>query len=87
MVIGILTCIVCILLIFVLSLLHYTKKLQDNINYYNYSNLATRYRLSMVEYHIRQYREGTNPFTTLRNITNVLKLENKEVVGYDKNKD
>lgn len=35
--------------------------------------LYNKNKISMIEYHYRNFKEGQNAFTTLRNISNVLK--------------
>lgn len=63
---------ICFILIYKL------KNIEDL--YYNDKQvfLNTKNKLSMIEYHYRNYKEGQNAFTTLRDISNTLKDLDKE---------
>lgn len=59
---------IIILLVIVKKYLYYKSKykIEKKMNLY-YKN-----KLSMLEYHFRNYREGKNPYTILRNIGDIL---------------
>lgn len=47
-------------------------KLKQSIEQINTSEYKYKNIFSMVEYYIRNYKEGENPFTVLRDITNLV---------------
>ena len=72
--ISILTLIFFILLI--ISKIKY-KKLYNQLIDKNKEFTHVKNRLSMIEYYHRNYKEGKNPFTVLRDISNTLYEEDK----------
>lgn len=67
----------------VVKLLIEVKYFQEKISEDNYSHLLSKNKLSMVEYYFRELKETKgNPYTFIRNISNVLQLKDEEVVGY-----
>lgn len=67
----------------VVKLLIEVKYFQEKIAEDNYSHLLSKNKLSMVEYYFRELKETNgNPYTFIRNISNVLQMKNEEVVGY-----
>lgn len=80
----IISLIIILILLFCIFTLNKTiNELQDKLDSDKYNNTVNRNRICMVEYYMRNYKEGENPFTVLRDISNVLKMENEEVVGYE----
>ncbi len=76
---GIITIILIVCIIFLQRTIHNL----ENIIYKNeYENTVNKNRISMVEYHFRNYKEGENAFTVLRKIGDVLKMNKEEVSGY-----
>ena len=67
----------------VVKLLIEVKYFQEKISEDNYSHLLSKNKLSMVEYYFRALKETKgNPYTFIRNISNVLQMKDEEVVGY-----
>lgn len=67
----------------VVKLLIEVKYFQEKISEDNYSHLLSKNKLSMVEYYFRELKETKgNPYTFIRNISNVLQMKDEEVVGY-----
>lgn len=67
----------------VVKLLIEVKYFQEKIDEDNYSHLLSKNKLSMVEYYFRELKETKgNPYTFIRNISNVLQMKDEEVVGY-----
>lgn len=67
----------------VVKLLIEVKYFQEKIYEDNYSHLLSKNKLSMVEYYFRELKETKgNPYTFIRNISNVLQMKDEEVVGY-----
>ncbi len=67
----------------VVKLLIEMKYFQEKISEDNYSHLLSKNKLSMVEYYFRELKETKgNPYTFIRNISNVLQMKDEEVVGY-----
>lgn len=67
----------------VVKLLIEVKYFQKKISEDNYSHLLSKNKLSMVEYYFRELKETKgNPYTFIRNISNVLQMKDEEVVGY-----
>lgn len=67
----------------VVKLLLEVKYFQEKISEDNYSHLLSKNKLSMVEYYFRELKETKgNPYTFIRNISNVLQMKDEEVVGY-----
>lgn len=67
----------------VVKLLIEVKYFQEKISEDNYSHLLSKNKLSMVEYYFRELKETNgNPYTFIRNISNVLQMKDEEVVGY-----
>lgn len=65
------------------KLLIEVKYFQEKIVEDNYSHLLSKNKLSMVEYYFRELKETKgNPYTFIRNISNVLQMKDEEVVGY-----
>ena len=65
------------------KLLIEVKYFQEKIAEDNYSHLLSKNKLSMVEYYFRELKETKgNPYTFIRNISNVLQMKDEEVVGY-----
>lgn len=65
------------------KLLIEVKYFQEKISEDNYSHLLSKNKLSMVEYYFRELKETKgNPYTFIRNISNVLQMKDEEVVGY-----
>lgn len=65
------------------KLLIEVKYFQEKITEDNYSHLLSKNKLSMVEYYFRELKETKgNPYTFIRNISNVLQMKDEEVVGY-----
>lgn len=65
------------------KLLIEVKYFQEKIAEDNYSHLLSKNKLSMVEYYYRELKETKgNPYTFIRNISNVLQMKDEEVVGY-----
>ena len=48
-------------------------ELQDKLDDSMQENIDYKQRISMILYHIRAYREGTNGFTILRKIEDIVK--------------
>lgn len=70
-------------IICVVKLLIEVKYFQEKISEDNYSHLLSKNKLSMVEYYFRELKETKgNPYTFIRNISNVLQMKDEEVVGY-----
>lgn len=69
----ILLCIIILLvisnIIFIVKMLKY----RGQVYQHNYESTLNNNRMSMIEYTYRKYKEGQNPFTTLREISNILK--------------
>lgn len=53
-------------------------KLNDKLIQKNKEYTIVKTKLSMIEYHHRNYKEGMNPFTVLRNISNTLYEEESD---------
>ena len=67
----------------VVKLLIEVKYFQEKISEDNYSHLLSKNKLSMVEYYFRELKETKgNPYTFIRNISNVLQKKDEEVVEY-----
>lgn len=67
----------------VVKLLIEVKYFQEKISEDNYSHLLSKNKLSMVEYYFRELKETKgNPYTFIRNISNVLQMKDEEVAGY-----
>lgn len=67
----------------IVKLLIEVKYFQEKIAEDNYSHLLSKNKLSMVEYYFRELKETKgNPYTFIRNISNVLQMKDEEVVGY-----
>lgn len=65
------------------KLLIEVKYFQEKIVEDNYSHLLSKNKLLMVEYYFRELKETKgNPYTFIRNISNVLQMKDEEVVGY-----
>lgn len=63
-------------IILFISLIIILKKYMDiKENYYAEKDmyLYNHNKISMIEYHYRNFKEGQNPYTTLRDISNTLK--------------
>ena len=72
---------VSIILCLVITVFIMFKKYRGLINQYNEKSrecLCKSNKLSMVEYHYRNYKEGKNPFTVLRDVGEVLYNDFKE---------
>ena len=48
------------------------KKLSNELNSLKRDGFRNSNKYSMIEYHIRNYKEGDNVFTTMRNIQNII---------------
>lgn len=75
--------VIILLVMCIICLIHGKSKVQQKLDDNQYTYLVSKNKLSMVEYHMREFKEGGNPFTTLRSISDILKMEDKEVVGYE----
>ena len=82
MIIIILLSVIVLILVFcIIVLAHTLNEVRDEKDNDRYINTVNKNRVSMVEYYMRNYKEGGNPFTTLRDINNALKMDNEEVFG------
>lgn len=65
--------VICVLqaVLLVKTKTNYTK-LKQSLEQLNATEYKYRNIFSMVEYYIRNYKEGENPFTVLRDITNLV---------------
>lgn len=66
--IGIIVILIVLLILVLSKYLYYKEEL------YAQNDMFTYYKnkISMIEYHYRNYREGKNPFTVLRNIGDII---------------
>lgn len=72
MIIYILVGVICLLAIILVVILQ--KYLYYKNELYAQNDMFTYYKnkVSMIEYHYRNYREGKNPYTVLRNIGDII---------------
>lgn len=67
--------IMCIIILIVVIIILYTKykKCYNKLIEKNKKYILIKNKYDMVEYYYRNFKEGGNPYTTLRNISNLLK--------------
>lgn len=73
MITTILSIIIIMLLCILTYLIHKINKLNKTINNDRRTYLHNKNKISMLEYEYKNYKEGLNAFTVLRNISNILK--------------
>lgn len=61
-----------LILIELLVFIYKYKKLLNELNSLKRDGFRNNNKYFMVEYHIRNYKEGDNIFTTMRNIQNII---------------
>lgn len=61
-----------LILIELLVFIYKYKKLLNELNSLKRDGFRNNNKYSMIEYHIRNYKEGDNIFTTMRNIQNII---------------
>ena len=62
-----------LLIIYLIIILKKYLKLKDIYEEEKDMFLYNRGKISMIEYHYRNFKEGQNPYTTLKDISNTLK--------------
>lgn len=67
---------ILVLIIFNIIILIKMLKYRGEVFRHTHEVTLDRARMSMIEYTFRKYKEGQNPFTTLRDISNILKYLN-----------
>lgn len=78
-------CLICLIIAYVV-LLHRYKKLLYKYYMYKRDYLCKSNQISMVEYQYRNFKEGVNAFTVLRDIGEILHYNNLEVTNQDEEK-
>lgn len=73
---------ICLIIAYVV-LLHKYRKLLDKYHMHKRDYLRRSNQMSMVEYQYRNYKEGVNAFTVLRDIGEILQSNNLEVKNQD----
>ena len=61
----------CLLIVNIVLILKY-RKLQEEYYEIKSEYLFKANQISMIEYHYRNFKEGKNPYTVIRDISNVL---------------
>ena len=75
-------CLVCIIIAYIV-LLHKYRKLLDTYHMHKRDYLRRTNQMLMVEYQYRNFKEGVNAFTVLRDIGEILQSNNLEVKNQD----
>ena len=71
-------CLLCLIIAY-LVLLHKYRKLLDKYHMHKRDYLRKSNQVSMIEYYYRNFKEGTNAFTVLRDIGEVIQNTSLEV--------
>lgn len=75
-------CLICLIIAYVV-LLHKYRKLLDKYHMHKRDYLRRSNQISMIEYQYRNFKEGVNAFTVLRDIGEILQANNLEVKNQD----
>lgn len=75
-------CLICLIITY-LVLLHKYRKLLDKYHMHKRDYLRRANQISMIEYQYRNFKEGVNAFTVLRDIGEILQANNLEVKNQD----
>ena len=75
-------CLICLIIAY-LVLLHKYRKLLDKYHMHKRDYLRRSNQISMIEYQYRNFKEGVNAFTVLRDIGEILQSNNLEVKNQD----